>query len=1017
MQGAEAIRTTLAILQHYANAINALNTTNIGTSANTPGASLYYALLTQQPSTATASPGDLERDQAQPAHDVLSTWHALKVHCRASTSLLTHLTTTQNTMRLERIDVALAAADAKEKLIEVVEKTSPAMLATALSKFSEDTADSLRTLAMVESTGEVLSVFHHYLFGYATVILTAQDSVGIGASVYSVGDGSGADGMWLTEAVPWLSNALQGADSISNVDGEMQLIVPQLTSLLSSTSSENSNDGAKGAASVTDISAAFASIKDKLETYSSNIGNSSTPLSKEKEIEEEEEVLEEVSSIIMAQLVDLSTTWPAIGSFLQCLHGAQAAATTARDSILVAALSDKETSVSVEEIARSVRSKVAGPMLNQILTKKSSTTSTSSSDSISGASSHWECLELAAAAVDTWSNLLVPALSTAGGTISTTSNISQIDVLQKSISSSVSAAVSVAVQLHFLPAVHALMMKTAAELTEKALKLPTKSGGGRVDRHDTNDGISGHTNAVFTENFNASMLREGEGIEEGAAFGTSAAAPLPAFFGDYSDEEGGALGGLDSLTIEDEEQEEENELAHQMEELDVGSDGNSEEEEDEEEGDGSSLEDNTEDLEMSISGCFENSGALAAVDAVLHVANNTAQQAAQQAQQAQVDLAAHQWLFEPILLNSNNKNIITPEDLKKALQLETSNHSGNGGASSAAATATLLQSPLELTFSALQIPRSQVVSNLKTALSALHSAEEEIQKWKNVALPIENLFSSELLNIAPTATANIQVCLEAGHGWRNTAVMHGMHLKDAVKAVLECEEGRDTRAAADSGKKEGKSGAGDDEMKINFEKAREEYYKAVEHVRAALSTAQSSFTTHQQELDTLRREVHTALEDIQTIEKKHAAAVDAVSNVALPLVKATQKLPATLQTVQDYVENARYAVEVLSTIQRRLSRVHLAAVGSLSSGIKAITLESQISNILENLSISVDSLRTLPTILQTLHYSVDAARRFFMQHGGRGVVAAREQAGGVLMHCKEAMEKLQPLVRSLSYLK
>jgi len=980
----------LAAVQQYANAVNALNNnTNIPTSdGNNTSSSLYYTLLTQ---------GNTNRTTASDTSRVLSTWHSLKVHCRASASLVTNLIDRQDTLKLERIDVALAAADAKQKLAEVVAASPPAMLSRNLEEFTDQVAGDIKVLAMdTEPTADLIDALQHIVLGYGNVFVTSHT-----AAIAVGGDNDNSDGIlrsWLMEAVPWLPSAAQAAGSISSLAGEMQLIVPHLTLLSAS----------KDATNISDISTAFIAIKEKLENYAelaSPSGSSDAFAGKE----------EEVSVSVMAQLADISTTWPTIGSFMQCLH-AVLAATTSHAAVLREAGEASEDEITA-------RAMHTGPVLLKLLSKQST-------------SSHWECLELAAAAVDTWNDLLTAtgrSESLAGNTNSLESNTdAEIDILQKSISSSLSAAVAMSVQFHFLPAVHAVMRKTCADLQEKAKNLPREKPSARTavkeGTHAMEESFTSITNTTTDKYDDASMLFENGKDDQFQG----PAEMLPAFF-DYLEDDAGdnnvGLEELDSSALEDEGDEGILELGEQMQQLDVdsGHGGDVGQEESQEHG----ITDNltitalpsSTQLNSALSLCSDTSGALAAVDAVLHVTATTMPQAAQQAQQAQVDLAAHQWMYEPILLQSTG---INPEDLKIALQqkgFET------GGPPSKMA---LLPSPLEFSLAALLTPRYEVLSNLKSAVSALQSAEEEIQKWKDVAVPIENCFAGELLRIAPATADNIEVCLEAGHSWRNTAVMHGMHLKDALNAVLECEVAKDSNAAAarkvedKQGNADGGGSDGDRELQLKFEKDKEEYREAVEHVhvmRDALSTAQSSFTTHQNELDTLRTEMKTAAEKIPKIERLTTKAVDQVSNVALPLVKATQKLPATLQTVQEYLENVDVAVEVLSTMHRRLARVHAATASSLSSSstnrsgrgngdgsTPQTSLEVQIMKILENLSTSVDFLRTLPSVLLTLQYSVDAARRSLLKHGGRGVAAAREQAGGVVTQCKDAVEKLQPLV-------
>jgi len=966
----------LAAVQHYANAVNALNTIistsdEKSTSSFFSLSSLYSTLLTQGSTSRTAAAPDTSR--------VLSTWHSLKIHCRASTSFLTNLINTQNTLKLERIDVALAAADAKEKLAAAVATSPPVVLLKNLEEFTDQVAGQVKLLAMdTEPTADLIDALQHILMGYATVVLTSDDSTG---------------GSWLMKTVPWLRSAVEAADSISSVAGEMQLIIPRLTSLIAS------NDDT---VTVSNISKAFTALEEKLENYADLASSDAFAIQEQ-----------EVSVAVMAQLVDMSSTWPIMASFLQCLHGVQVA-TTSHAAMLGGGSSNGRSDDQDEITARAIKT---GPVLLKVLSKQST-------------SPHWECLELAAAAVDTWNDLLTTAAIDPGsdrvGSIDLVESIgdAELDIVQKSVGCSVSAAVSISVQIHFLPAVHAVMKKTCAELKNKAKNLPegkkpTASNAVKKEKHAMKESFTGSITTATDTYDGTSMFLE-RGKEEGRF--QDSAEPLPAFFDFVNDDDNGddVSLSLESGALENEEDEGVLQLGEQIQQLDIDifNGGSVGLEESQEHVIASNSEVSSwEQLSNVLSLCSDASGALAAVDAVLHVTASTMHQAAQQAQQAQADLAAHQWMYEPLLIHSTQG--ITPEDLKKALQQEGFE---TGGRLSKLA---LLPSALELSLSALLTPRYEVLSNLKYTIAGLQSAEEEIQKWKDVAVPIENCFSGELLRIAPTIASHIEVCLEAGHGWRNTAVMHGIHLKDALNAVVECEAARDSHAAAQKEEnKQGNAAAGDQELQMQIEKDKEEYRKAVEHVHdvhAALSTAQSSFTTHQNELNTLRKEVNTAAEEISNIQKHESTAAEQVSNVALPLVKAMQKLPTTLQTIQEYLGNVDVAVEVLSTMQRRLARVHAATAPSSFSNVGGngngdgstrlqISFQVQISKILENLSTSVDFLRTLPTVLHTLQYSVDAARRSLLQHGGRGVVAAREQAGDVVRLCKDAMEKLQPLV-------
>lgn len=953
----------LAAIQQYGLAIAALN--NDGAYAELSHHAGWLPALRAAAAQADPVPMPTGPEAySTEAADTVATWRVLRVYFYIAAALSQMLQDTQTTLQRERTDVALAAADAKERVIEATATAPPAQLARALGEFTASQANIAEELSLSEPGAGVLDGLQQLVLGYASVVITARDAAG-----------TAGNAPWLMDATSWLTTVVQIADSIGSLAGELQLVVPSCAALL-----------AGGAAEIASLQEAFEGLEDTLDAAFGAIDESDDAADNAQIIAA---AAEAAAELLMGQLLEISGRWQALGVLLQCLQSVRASAGSLAPSSALPLVS----AAVVEE--------AAGPVLKRLLESVGSS-SVSNLNLFS-----WEWLYLAAVAVDTWQAMthVWPREEDA---------VKDGDALRaawEGLSHAAAAAVSGTVQICLLPALQAAMEESAAELTTLAASLPTHLSPTAVEGKDEAEG------AMYDMMPGWSSVGAEEERERSAFEGLP---PLPAFF-DFAEDpgeggSGGELNGmLEDLTLEPsgldslEEStglDSQNRFRKDSVLLDSasgygannisggggGATNNSSaafggedllrypKEE--------SILDDNEDLVTSstdlislLSSCADASGGLAAVDAVLHVTATTAQHGAQQAQQARLDLALHQWRYEPLLLT-----VLSPEDLSTLPDLGTST------------SASLLPSSVaELSAAALKAPRHEVLDTLKASITAIDVAESGAAAWRQASSPVMLELTRDVSMIAPHAMGNIRACLHAAQEWDAKAATHAQEVRDTLEALLDFEYSREVQG-------------GEGEWK--------RYREAVQRVHAAGAAsleAETALAQAHSELEVLNGSREEALGALRGAEESGTAATAKLSRYALPLVKATQKLPTALQELLSTVENMSPNVELLTRVQRRLARLQTApAPPGQSPNNSPSELPSKVAEAMGALSSGLGVLQELPRALEKLHRFVQLAKRG-LQQGGRGEAAAREQAGDVVMTVKGAIGEITPLVSFKTY--
>ena len=933
LQRSEAVVDALAAIQQYGLAIAALN--NDGAYADLSQHAQWLPALRAAASLQdpVAMPSGPEGYSSQ-AVEAVATWRVLKVYFSITAALSHMLQETQATLQRERIDVALATADAKERLIEAARSAAPAQLARALGTFTASQATIAENLSFSAPGAGVLDGLQQLVLGYASVIITSRDAADVAGNA-----------PWLMDATSWLTTAVQIADSIGSLAGELQLVVPSCAALL-----------AAGPAEMAVLQDAFDALEDSLDGMFNALNENSDTLEDSSQVIST--VMESGAEQIMNQLLEMSGRWQALGVMLQCLQSVRAAAGSLNSSVV----NNNTPFISLE-----VAEEASGPVLKRLLENVGDPSSIVNT-------SVWEWLHLAALAIDTWQGMTTIWPSDDELMKDDTVLISAWEGL----SHAAAAAVSGTVQGAFLPALQAAMETSVDELANLAATLPATS----TLKISNLGGAVGSVASPFTSSTPSGGAR-GLGVDERGSLSTSAFGglpPLPAFF-DFVDagevSRGGAsqsglllleeesLGGGDVLMTNEESQLEKESTFAGEDDLDSGSS-------------------TVENISSLLSSCADTAGALAAVDAVLHVSATTAQHGAQQAQQARLDLSVHQWRYEPLLLT-----ILSPKDLSTLPDLET-----NSSTNAAGTTSLLPPSVAELSASALKAPRHELLDTLKGSITALDAAEISVASWHQLETPAQREIINDLGRIAPQAMENLRACMNNMRDWDRGAANNARQVRDTLEALLDFELSREVK----------------EESGMEWKQYREAVQR-VHAVHAASIEAETALAQAQSELEVLRASREEALLAKRGAEESGTAATARLSRYALPLVKATQKLPTSLQELITAVEDLSSKVELLNRLQRRLNRLQSARTPHTQATSTTSEVEAKLSEAISALSTGMGTLQELPRALEKLHRFVHLAKRG-LQQGGRGEAAAREQAGDVVMTIKGAIADIAPLVRN-----
>ena len=192
---------------------------------------------------------------------MLEAWRPLAAAAAAAVGLAEQLGSTAAGLQLERVDVALAASDSRERMLQAAgacwagasapgqqpeqRQAAAARLALAFAAFSDDQSAAVLQLAAGDlqqteadaqgplsaeaaavvaaaDASSVLDGVQRLVLGYATTAVAVRDATS--EVLFSAPDGS--------NQLSWLSQAVQAADSISTTAAELQLLLPPLMALL-----------------------------------------------------------------------------------------------------------------------------------------------------------------------------------------------------------------------------------------------------------------------------------------------------------------------------------------------------------------------------------------------------------------------------------------------------------------------------------------------------------------------------------------------------------------------------------------------------------------------------------------------------------------------------------------------------------------------------------------------------------------------------------------------------------------
>jgi hypothetical protein len=205
----------------------------------------------------------------------LHAWRPLAAAAAASTGLLAQLHSSAGSLQLERVDVALAASEARQHLLDAAAagwaaaaggragQEGPAELALAFAAYSEAQAAAVQQLAAdqqrlaggeEEEEGEeedgsdeepraILAAVEKLVLGYAGTAVALRDAT---SEELFLGPAGG-------NLLAWLSDAVQAVDGLGTAAAELQLLLPPLLALLCAP------------AAAAQVSAAVAAAKDLLD--------------------------------------------------------------------------------------------------------------------------------------------------------------------------------------------------------------------------------------------------------------------------------------------------------------------------------------------------------------------------------------------------------------------------------------------------------------------------------------------------------------------------------------------------------------------------------------------------------------------------------------------------------------------------------------------------------------------------------------------------------------------------------
>ena len=410
-------------------------------------------------------------------------------------------------------------------------------------------------------------------------------------------------------------------------------------------------------------------------------------------------------------------------------------------------------------------------------------------------------------------------------------------------------------------------------------------------------------------------------------------------------------------------------------------------------------------LAVLLAAAAEASGALAAVDAVQYVSGLALQQAQQLRQQHCAELAACQWA---------NEHLLPPEAAAAAASL-LANVTLSAAAAAAAGAALPPVHPAVAAW-VLRSSRQQVLQQLEAGSATLLSLEAPLQQWQRSLAAVQRQLSDEVAAAMPFAASDLQQALGQQQQWLAAAAAHTANLLEVAQAVLRLEASRtaDTAAAgsapAAAGPEQQQQPAAAQPADRYSAEQREGWQRymallqQMQQLHGAYTAADRAVAAAVGELQqlALRRQEATAIAQSAEEAGSNAAAVFGAS--ALQLVKATQQLPTAMAQLLPKLAGATEWVGQLALSQQWAAELAAAAADDKGSGVgKAATTAA------EQLAAAAACARQLPAAVEQLQTALLPVRNRLLA-GGRGEVAAQQQAADVVDALSAAVTELHPQV-------
>ena len=407
-------------------------------------------------------------------------------------------------------------------------------------------------------------------------------------------------------------------------------------------------------------------------------------------------------------------------------------------------------------------------------------------------------------------------------------------------------------------------------------------------------------------------------------------------------------------------------------------------------------------LAALLSSAASAGGALAALDAVQYVGGLALQQAQQLRQQHCAELAAFQWA---------NEHLLPPEAAAAAAGvLEGAELSAANAAAAGAAVP-----PVHPAVAAWAVRRSrrQVLQRLEAASATLLSLDAPLQQWQRQLAAVQQRLEEEVAGTMPFASADLHQQLQQQQRWLQAAAGHTANLLEVGQAVAQLEASR-TVDAPDTLAPAGAEGAAAAAAPLANRYAAEQregwqrYTALLQQMQAlhsAHAAAERTAAAAAAELEQLRLRRREADAIAQSAEAAGSNAAASFAASALPLVKATQQLPTAVNNLLPRLTGGVNWAQQLR--QAHGWAAELAAVAAATGAEDEAAAAAA-----ERLAVAAACMEQLPAAVQQLQAALLPARNRLLA-GGRGEMAAQQQAADVIDALSLAITQLQPQVGAL----